>query len=106
MCVTGGRARWATGALGALARGPAERPLAKERGAPGARAALDEQREILGAVDVQTEAGQGEDGRDEAALASRLEVVVERRLAEFERHDVGRGQQGGVGAEAREGRHE
>src|SRR5262245_2710405 len=83
-----------------------EAPLAQELGAPGLGSPGEKQREVLGGVDVEAEAGKIQDHRRKSPLPSRFEVIVERRLSELERHDVGRREEGGSRAESREGRDE
>src|SRR5262245_25632856 len=89
--------------LRAGAEASGEAPLAQKPGAPGLGAPGEKQREVLGVVDVEAEAGKTQDDGRESPLPRRFEVIVEGRLAELERHDVGRREERGVRAEPREG---
>ena len=57
-----------------------------------------QRRQVLGRVDVEPEPRQREHARRETALARRRQVAREGRLAERQRHRVGRRQRDAVGA--------
>ena len=65
-----------------------------------------QRRQVVGAVDIEAQTWQPEHRRLDSPLARSGEVVGERRLAELEWHDVGRGQERGVSPEARPRRDE
>src|SRR5262245_8268779 len=94
------------GTLRAGAEASGETPLAQQLGAQGLGAPGEKQREVLGGVDVEAEAGKTQDDRRQSPLPRSLEVIVEGGLSELERHDVGWCQEGGVRSEPREGRDE
>src|SRR3989441_5715034 len=84
-------------------RGPRSniRPRADEARALGGPALSGERREIFRRIHVEGEAGERQDSRLEAAGARRREAVLERGLAELERHRVGWCQRHTVRAEPR-----
>src|SRR2546422_10989106 len=82
-------------------RGPRAdgRPRADDAGALGGTARGRERRDIFWRVHVEGEAEEDRDPRFEAEGARRREVVLERGLAELERHRVGRRERHAVRAE-------
>src|SRR5579859_6595826 len=82
---------------------PLDDPALLEKSmAPRLRAVREKGREVVGAVDIETESGEPEDTGRDPSLQGRLEMLEETLLPESDRDRIAWGERDRVGAHVRE----